>query len=69
MTPEGEALVNQQFEDDDVCRIFKKNNGLFFRSGLSLLEEKTTRKMSGHSFSNLSAAQVGALSVHVLVHI
>lgn len=33
------------------------------------MEEKATRKMSSHSFSNLSAAQVGALPANGPVHI
>lgn len=33
------------------------------------MEEKATRKMSSHSFTNLSAAQVGALPANVPVQI
>lgn len=42
---------------------------LFHRGGLNLMEEKATRKMSSHSFTNLSAAQVGALPANVPLQI
>lgn len=42
---------------------------LSFRGGLNLMEEKATKKMSSHSFTNLNAAQVGSLLVHVVGHV
>lgn len=42
---------------------------LFSRAGLNLTEEKATKKLSSHGFTNLSAAQVGALPACVIVHI
>lgn len=39
------------------------------RGGLNLMEEKATKKMPSHSFTNLTAAQVGSLLAYVLGHV
>lgn len=39
------------------------------RGGLNLMEEKATKKMSSHSFTNLNAAQVGSLLAYVVGHV